>query len=100
MLALLISLILFGLAWIVTFQVVRSYSDMRFDSYLYDGEGSVLDEISEDEIWKSDPNEFIDSNGDHVYYERAIIEKKLFKDLNPEVPPTSLRSFARLMTFF
>lgn len=39
---------------------------------------------------------FQDSNGNHSYYERALIEKNLFKKFNPSMAHQNLRTFRRL----
>lgn len=39
---------------------------------------------------------FIDDDGNHIYYERSIIEKKEFLKENPEVNEEELRTFSRL----
>ena len=40
--------------------------------------------------------DFIDENGNHIYYERSLIEKALFHKRNPQIPYSELRSFKRL----
>lgn len=39
---------------------------------------------------------FLDSDGDHYYYERAIIKKKAFLKDNPKISPQQLRTWRRL----
>ena len=40
-------------------------------------------------------SQYLDEDGDHVYYERSLIEKKDFRRRNPHI--TNLRSFSRLL---
>lgn len=42
---------------------------------------------------KNDP--FVDSNGNHIYYERSIIEKSRFFRANPDVPRETVRTINR-----
>ena len=66
----------------------RSKSSGKKDGY----SGIELDRRSPDD---SDA-EFIDENGNHIYYERSLIEKKKFHQQNPDIPFSSLRTFRRL----
>ena len=43
---------------------------------------------------------FLDVDGDHSYYDRAIIEKKCFHHRHPNVKPSELRTFRRLFSLF
>lgn len=40
---------------------------------------------------------YLDSEGNHSYYERSIIEKSQFRSLNPNVPPQELRTIRRFL---
>lgn len=40
-------------------------------------------------------SQYLDEDGDHVYYERSLIKKKVFRRRNPHI--TNLRSFSRLL---
>ena len=39
-------------------------------------------------------SQYLDEDGDHIYYERSLIEKKTFRKLFPDI--TDLRSFKQL----
>ncbi len=39
-------------------------------------------------------SQYLDEDGDHIYYDRSLIEKKLFRRRFPHI--TDIRSFSRL----
>lgn len=41
-------------------------------------------------------SQYIDANGDHIYYDRSLIEKKLFSQRFPHV--SNLRTLSRLFS--
>lgn len=43
-----------------------------------------------------DESNFRNSDGDHRYYERSLIEKKDFMRQHPEIPDDDLRTLSRL----
>ena len=45
-------------------------------------------------------SDFRDSDGDHIYYDRAVIEKKRFFRMHPRIPENEVRSLHRLLNFF
>lgn len=115
MIYLLLSSILIISGLFVTFQVIDSHSsdckEIWYERYQPTNEGflgtltSLFQEFffilpdDNEEIWQSDPNEFINEEGDHIYYERSIIEKKFFRMKHPETPLSNLRTFSRLLSF-
>lgn len=42
-------------------------------------------------------DQFRDKNGNHIYYERSIIQKSEFLNSNPDVQEDEIRSFRRLL---
>ena len=46
---------------------------------------------------KDSEEEFLDENGNHIYYERSLIRKQRFIRKHPEIKPQDLRSFKRLL---
>lgn len=52
-------------------------------------------------IGQSGPSDaWLNENGDHEYYERAIIKKKKFINENPNVSPKDIRTFKNIFYFF
>lgn len=43
---------------------------------------------------------FLDSEGNHIYYERSIIEKNKFHKQNPNIKREELRTFSYLIRTF
>ena len=44
--------------------------------------------------WVDIDSQYLDEDGDHIYYERSLIEKKIFRKMFPDVK--DVRSLGRL----
>lgn len=60
----------------------------------------ALHAISRNKETAGGKDPFINDEGNHVYYDRSIIEKSQFSRNNPKVPAHKLRTFSRLYKEF
>ena len=65
---------------------------------LYACLNALIEALNENKREKDeDYNDFLDEDGNHVYYDRSVIEKTKFHLSNPDIPENEIRSFKRLI---
>lgn len=80
---------------VITANTTKDFYDLQDED---EGHSPLYEDSDPKEIWKEEDKLFLNDEGDHVYYDRAIIEKKNFRRKNPHVPLSRIRSLRRFLS--